>query len=117
MSYFEKMMNGFKKKPEQQTGEVEALYKQKLKAFVYDDEVVKELLPVFTKLHGTQELKVILDILETKERQIETISGGDLFKQQVTQEDDVDEVDMHKQTSETEKVKTAEEILAEQFKQ
>ena len=47
-----------------------------LERFVYDPELAKELAPVFVSLLSAEGFDKVIDLLETKEKQIEAISSG-----------------------------------------
>ena len=47
-----------------------------LERWVYDPELAKELAPVFVSLLGAEGFDKVIDLLETKEKQIEAISGS-----------------------------------------
>lgn len=47
-----------------------------LERFVYDPELAKELAPVFVSLLSVEGFDKVIDLLETKEKQIEAISGS-----------------------------------------
>ena len=47
-----------------------------LERIVYDPELAKELAPVFVSLLSAEGFDKVIDLLETKEKQIEAISGG-----------------------------------------
>lgn len=81
-SLLERLMGASKKKVDENQGALEAQIKAKLKGIVYDQELVDELTPVFMRLNGVDGFNQVFDLLETKERQIEAISGGDWFKQE-----------------------------------
>lgn len=81
-SLLERLMGASKKKVDENQGALEAQIKAKLKGIVYDEELVDELTPVFMRLNGVEGFNQVFDLLETKERQIEAISGGDWFKQE-----------------------------------
>ena len=81
-SLLERLMGASKKKVDENQGALEAQIKAKLKGIVYDEELVDELTPVFMRLNGVDGFNQVLELLETKERQIEAISGGDWFKQE-----------------------------------
>ena len=86
-SLLERLLGSANKKVDENKGALEAQVKQRLKGIVYDDELVNELAPVFMKLQGQEGFNQVFELLETKERQIETISGGDWFKQETKPED------------------------------
>ena len=93
----EKMMAAFKPKPkeeevkqeetkveeQQEEKQPEVLdpvvvgeWETKLTNFVYDAELAKELAPVFVKLLGAEGFDKVVELLETKEKQIEAIGSG-----------------------------------------
>ena len=47
-----------------------------LEKFVYDPELAKELAPVFVSLLSVEGFDKVIELLETKEKQIEAISSG-----------------------------------------
>lgn len=81
-SLYERIFSSSSKKADNNSAALEAQVNKKLKALVYDDEVVSELLPIFMKLHATEGFNTVYELLEAKEKQIEAISGGDWFKQE-----------------------------------
>ena len=82
LTLLDRLMGSAKKKTENNKTHLEAQVKEKLKGIVYDDELVNELTPVFMNFYGNEGFDQILELLETKEKQIEAISGGDWFKQE-----------------------------------
>lgn len=107
----DKLLNSFKKKAEsQQTGALE-MYTKKLGDIVYDEELVKELAPIFAKMSSQEGFDKIFELLESKERQIESISGGEWNKEG----DEKETIISNKQEDST-KTQSAEDILAEMFK-
>lgn len=78
----EKLLGKFKDKTESQQGEKEAVMRQKLQALVYDDDLVNDLLPAFLALSSNEHFGKVLDLLETKEAQVEAVSGGQWFKKE-----------------------------------
>lgn len=82
MSWLDKIMGAKTKHQETKQEDVSKAIAAKLKSLVYDDELVTELLPVFVKLHNTEGFDKVVQLLETKEQQIEAISGGQWFKQE-----------------------------------
>ena len=81
-SILERLMGGAKTKASSNQSILEETVKQKLKGIVYDDELINELLPTFVKLYSVEGFSTVVELLEAKEKQIETISGGDWFKQE-----------------------------------
>ena len=81
-SILERLMGSAKSKASTNQSMLEETVKQKLKGIVYDDELINELLPTFVKLYSVEGFSTVVELLEAKEKQIETISGGDWFKQE-----------------------------------
>ena len=52
-----------------------------LERFVYDTELAKELAPVFVSLLRAEGFDKVIDLLETKEKQIEAIGGSSQHQQ------------------------------------
>lgn len=92
-SLLERLMGASTKKVDDNKNALEAQVKAKLKGILYDEELVNELAPVFMRLQGVEGFDVVLDLLETKERQIEKISGGDWFKQETNPDDKTTETE------------------------
>jgi hypothetical protein len=82
MSWFDKIMGAKGTKEAAKQEDVTAQVKAKLKGIVYDDSIVEELLPVFMKLKSSEGFEKVIELLETKERQIEAMTGGEWFKQE-----------------------------------
>lgn len=100
-SLLERLIGGAKNKVDANKQGLEAQIKQQLKGLVYDDELVDELTPVFMRLQGVEGFNQVMELLVTKEKQIETISGGDWFKQESKSETDEEEIET-KQTKQSE---------------
>ena len=84
---------------------------------VYDEEVANELAPIMAKLSQHEGFDKVWELLEAKEAQVEQVAGGE-WNKSVFEDENEDVIEPNKQLqTKTEKVKTAEEILAEQFKQ
>jgi len=90
-SLLERLMGSAKNKADDNKGALEAEIKAKLKGILYDEELVNELAPVFMKLQGVEGFNQVFELLETKERQIEAMSGGDWFKQETTPDKSTEE--------------------------
>jgi predicted CopG family antitoxin len=82
MSLLERLMGATKKKAIEAAPKKQELLKQKLKEILYEDELVTELLPVFEKLQAAGGFDVIFELLESKEKQIETIANGAWFEKE-----------------------------------
>lgn len=111
-SLFERLMGSANKKVDENKGALEAQIKQRLKGIVYDEELVNELAPVFMKLQGQEGFNQVFELLETKEKQIEAISGGDWFKQETNPENKSQEGE---QTNE-ESADLVDQILSQKYK-
>lgn len=117
LSILEKLKNGFSKKAETQHTSSLEVYRTKLMDIVYDEEVANELAPIMAKLAQHEGFDKVWELLEAKEAQVEQVAGGE-WNKSVFEDENEDVIEPNKQQqSKTEKVKTAEEILAEQFKQ
>ena len=81
-SLLDRLLGASKKKVDDNKSVIEEQIKQRLKGLVYDEELVTELTPVFMKLQGVEGFNQVFELLETKEKQIEAIAGGDWFKQE-----------------------------------
>ena len=102
-SILERLMGGAKTKASSNQSALEETVKQKLKGIVYDDELINELLPTFVKLYSVEGFSTVVELLEAKEKQIETISGGDWFKQE-TDPQNKDQQDNTQQENESDPV-------------
>ena len=63
-----------------------------LERFVYDPELAKELAPIFVSLLSVEGFDKVIDLLETKEKQIEAISGSQHQQTDPLQKQEVKEV-------------------------
>lgn len=111
-SLLERLMGSANKKVDENKGALEAQIKQRLKGIVYDEELVNELAPVFMKLQGQEGFNQVFELLETKEKQIEAISGGDWFKQETNPENKSTE----EQHTEQDGASLVDEILSQKYK-
>ena len=74
-------MNQRKKEPKEEPKAVldpvlVSQWEVELERFVYDPELAKELAPVFVRLLSVEGFDKVIELLETKEKQIEAISSG-----------------------------------------
>ena len=111
MSWLDKLMSGHGKRTETAKDNALDLYTEKLKTIVYDEDIVKELAPVFAKLHGTDGFDKVFELIETKEQQITAISGGDWHEQQINDHQNL-ENELGEEEADT---LSAEEILAKKY--
>lgn len=109
-SLLDRLMGSASKKVDENKGLLEEQVKKRLKGILYDDALVEELAPVFIKLNGVDGFNQVFELLETKEKQIETISGGDWFKQETDPESKQDDAD------EDESVNLVDSYLTEKYK-
>ena len=63
-----------------------------LERFVYDPQLAKELAPVFVSLLSVEGFDKVIELLETKEKQIEAISSGSNQQSNPDQKQEVKEV-------------------------
>ena len=63
-----------------------------LERFVYDPELAKELAPVFVSLLSAEGFDKVIELLETKEKQIEAISSGSIQQSNPDQKQEPQEV-------------------------
>ena len=63
-----------------------------LERFVYDPELAKELAPVFVSLLSVEGFDKVIELMETKEKQIEAISGSSHQQTDPLQKQEVKEV-------------------------
>ena len=63
-----------------------------LERFVYDPQLAKELAPVFVSLLSVEGFDKVIDLLETKEKQIEAISSSQHQQTDPLQKQEVKEV-------------------------
>lgn len=85
----DRMLEIFKNKntPKQEENkDADLALKKRLKSFLYDDALVEELFPTFKALEGVKGFEEVVELLETKEKQIEAISQGEWFKQETRTE-------------------------------
>lgn len=107
-SLLDRLLGSAGKKVDENKGLLEEQVKKRLKGILYDDALVEELAPVFLKLNGVDGFNQVFELLETKEKQIETISGGDWFKQETKPEG--------KQEEEEEDSNLVDSLLTEKYK-
>ena len=53
-----------------------AEWADKVVAYVYDEELAKEIAPVFAAMEGQEGFDKLIELLDSKEKQIEAISKG-----------------------------------------
>lgn len=69
-------------------------YQERLVGVLYDDELVNEFAPLFAKMHQHDTEQKMLQLLETKEKQIQAVADGSAYKQASPEKDE--EVDTGK---------------------
>lgn len=116
-TWLDKLLGGHKDKAQKTGEEVLDKYKDKLMSIVYDKELVDELAPIFAKLHTAEGFDKVFELLETKEQQINAISGGDWFEQQTGDDDkEIDTQDSKDKDEPKDKPSlSAEEILKQKY--
>lgn len=58
-----------------------------LKGIVYDDSLVEEYAPVFATLSGDEGFSKVVELLQAKEQQIQSLADGSVFKKQSKEAD------------------------------
>lgn len=81
MNLYERLKKFSSKKADNNKEVQEQQLREMLKGILYDDELIEELLPAFVSLSGNENFPTVLELLQSKEKQIESIAGGDWFKQ------------------------------------
>lgn len=81
MNLYERLKKFSSKKADNNKGVQEEQLREKLKGILYDEELIEELLPAFISLSGNENFPTVMELLQSKEQQIESITGGDWFKQ------------------------------------
>ncbi len=115
MTMLEKLKAGFgKKAAHKQTSELD-VYKKRLKGIVYEDELINELAPVFAKLAGQEGFEKVWELIESKERQLEVVAGGD-WTTSTTTGDEEEETSTSTDGEDGTQTLSAEEILAAKYK-
>lgn len=113
MAMFDYMLEALKgkKKPAPTQEDPLAAVKERLKKIVYDDEVVDQLAPLFSKLGD--EYAPVWELLEAKEAMLSEVSE-DLFTQETTPTvKSTDKRDPDDKSGD--KIQTAEDILRAQY--
>ena len=81
-----KLMQGWKernKKPESNDGgELLNKYKKQLTGIVYDEELAEQYAALFVKLKEHDPEGTLMELLESKEKQIQAIADGSAFKEE-----------------------------------
>ena len=114
MSWIDKLTQGFSKKAEHEQTSALDVMKTKLKGIVYDDELVDELAPIFAKLSTNEGFDKVVELLETKEAQLEMVAGGQWTKQTTNNDESSNSSD--KDEEENNETLSADEILARKYK-
>lgn len=114
-SLLDRLLGGAKNRTQNNQSKLEEQMKERLKPLVYEDELVDELAPIFAKLQGQEGFEKVFEVLETKEKQIEYISGGDWFKKE-TDDTNVDRSEIQKGIDKTdETLKSVTDILSGKY--
>lgn len=108
MSLYERLMKSFskrKKDEEEDVGVDEAKIRATLTSLLYEEEIVEEMLPLFSKLSKQEGFDQVVELLEAKEQQIKAISDGSWFEhtsgrgeeEEDTSEEEEDTFDLSKE--------------------
>lgn len=115
MSLLEKLTSGFTGKQQKKQETDLTQVKEQLKKLVYDDELVDEFAPIFAKLSTQEGFDKVVELLETKESQLEQFASGDLFNSKLSDdEQDLEQEDNEVNNSGEESL-TAEQILKQKY--
>lgn len=81
MDFWKSKQDKNPKKPDENVDKNLEHYKSALKNIVYDESLIDELAPIFSKLHDIEGFDKVFGLLEAKEQQINQIVEGEWFKQ------------------------------------
>lgn len=114
---FDKLTKGFGSKQAQTNEESLAKFKEQLGGILYDEELVDEFAPIFAKLSQHEGFDKVVELLETKERQLESFSETNWNQHESGEEDTTLTQEQEEEESENNADLSAEAILREQFKE
>lgn len=115
-TWLDKLMGGHKAKTSKSSDEILDKYTEKLASIVYDEDLVKELAPIFAKLHSAEGFDKVFELLETKEQQISAISGGDWFDSQTDKKTtEIETPTSNDEEDDKPSAQSAEEILKQKY--
>ncbi len=115
MSLYDKLTKGFSGKKTKTNEDSVAKFKEQLSGILYDEELVDEFAPIFAKLSQHEGFDKIVELLETKERQLESHLETNWTNQESGTEDTT--LDQEQEEENEEAGLSAEAILKEQFKE
>ena len=72
--------------PEERISERELT--KRLESFLYSEDIVQDYLPVFRKLYQDPEFSKVMQIIEAKESELNSINGSKEYFEQVTEPDE-----------------------------
>lgn len=111
MSLLNKLTKGFSSKSAKAGEEDLAKFKEQLTGILYDEELVDEFAPIFAKLSQHEGFDKVVELLETKERMLESHLSNDWTKQ-----DDEDDTTLEQEQEKEETAElSAQQILEQQF--
>lgn len=113
----ETLRKGFGGKATKQAEDATAVYTQKLEGILYDEALVKEFAPIFAKLSQHEGFDKVMEILETKERQLESFTDTNWTEQESGKGDKTLEQDDKQEDDKDADATSAEALLAERFKE
>ena len=113
---FDKLTKGFGGKKAKTEEESLGKFKEQLSGILYDEELVDEFAPIFAKLSQHEGFDKVVELLETKERQLESFSDTNWNQQESGKEDKTLEQEQEEEDEESAEL-SAEAILKAQFKE
>lgn len=114
-SLFERLSKGFSGKQTKKTVDNLEEYKTKLKTILYDEELIEEFAPLFAKLSAHEGFDKVVELLETKEKQLESLTSTDWSQQDTDDEDGEFQEGDNDDEASSEDATTAESILMAKY--
>lgn len=112
---FDKLKKGFSGKAAKTNEDSLVKFKEQLTGILYDEELVEEFAPIFAKLSQHEGFDKVVELLETKERQLESFTETNWNKQESDKGDETLEQEKEEENQSAEL--SAEAILRAQFKE
>lgn len=114
-SLFERIQKGFSGKAAKKQEVDLTASKELLKKLVYDDELVDEFAPLFAKLSAHEGFDKVVELLETKEKQLESLTSVDWTKPNADDQDAESQQEDNNEDDEANGTTTAESILKAKY--
>lgn len=117
MSLYDKLTKGFSSKKTKTSEASLTKIKEQLSGILYDKELVDEFAPIFAKLSQHEGFDKVVELLETKERQLEAHLDSNWTNQESNTGDKTLEQEQEEDENEEHAELSAEAILKAQFKE